>query len=60
MDDAIIIDGIDFDEMDTMGGSSQVECYLSQYRKENDNDVVNGTQTQNTYYKEYLPLFEKW
>ena len=37
-----LVNGIDFDEMENMGGSSQVECYLNQHREENDNDVVNG------------------
>ena len=58
-DDAILITGIDIDEMDNMGGSSQVECYLSKHREENDNDVVNDSTPQNTYYKEALPLFEQ-
>ena len=42
MDDEILIHGKDLVEMDNMGGSSQVECYLRQHREENDNDVVNG------------------
>ena len=39
------MNGIDIDEMDNMGGSSQVECYLSQHREENDNDVVKSLHT---------------
>ena len=45
--------------MDNMGGSSQVECYLSQHRKENDNCVENQVTQRNTYYKESLPLLEE-
>ena len=54
-----LINGIDFDEMDNMGGSSQVKCYLSQHREGTDNDVVNDITPRNTYYKEALPLFEQ-
>ena len=43
MDDKILMHGVDFNKMDNMRGSSQVECYLSQHRERNDNDVVNGT-----------------
>ena len=57
IDDKISINGIVVDEMDNMGGSSQVECYLSQHREENDKHVVNNCTPRNTYYKEALPLF---
>ena len=43
MDGETLTHGTDFDETDNMGGSSQVEFYLSQHRQEDDNDVVNGT-----------------
>ena len=59
MDDETLITGIDFDEVDNMGGLSQVEFYLSQYREENYNYVVNGTQPPNNYYEDALPLFEE-
>ena len=59
MDNEILINGIDFDEMNNMSGSSQVECWLSQHREEKDNDVVNTAQPPNTYYKEAIPLFEQ-
>ena len=59
IDDETSIKGIDIDVKDNMGGSSQVECYLSQQREENDNHVVNNCTTRKTYYKEVLPLFEE-
>ena len=42
-----------------MGGPSQVECYLSHHREDNEINVVNGTQPPNTHYKEALQLFEE-
>ena len=57
MDNETLIHGTYFGEMDNMGGSWQVECYVIQHKEENDNDVVNGTQPPNTYCKEVLPLF---
>ena len=45
--------------MNNMGGSSQVKCYLSQLREENDNNVVSNYTPRNTYYKESLPLFKE-
>ena len=47
------------DQMDNMGGSSQVECYLSQHREDNDNNIGTVLSHRNTYYKEALPLFEE-
>ena len=35
------IDDINDDEMDNMGVSSQVECYLSQHKEKNYNNVEN-------------------
>ena len=59
MDDPTLINGIDFDEMENMGVSSYIECYLSQHREEHDDDdVVNATKPPNTYYKEALPLLK--
>ena len=50
---------INIDQMDNMGGSSQVECYLSQHREENDKIIGTFVSHRNTYYKEALPLFEE-
>ena len=47
------------DEMDNMGGSSQVECQLSQHREEIDNNIDHFGSQRNTYYREALPLFEE-
>lgn len=47
------------DEMDNMGGSSQVECQLSQHREEIDNNIDHFGSHRNTYYREALPLFEE-
>ena len=58
-DDETSINGIDFDEMDNMGGSLKVEYYPSQHKEENDNDFVNDSTAQNTYYTEALRLFEQ-
>ena len=33
IDDEKLSNGFDFDEMEIMVGSSQVECYLSQHRE---------------------------
>ena len=57
-DDDYSMNDIVVDEMDNMGGSSQVECFLSQHREENDNTINNNGTQRNTYYKEDLPLFE--
>ena len=59
IDDETSFKGIDIDEMDNMGGSLQVECFLSQQREYNDNHVVKPGTERNTYYKEALPLFEE-
>ena len=58
-DDDYSMNDIVVDEMDNMGGSSQVECFLSQHREENDNTINNNGTQRNTYYKEALPLFEE-
>ena len=58
-DDDYSMNDIVVDEMDNMGGSSQVECYLSQHREENDNTIKNSGTQRNMYYKEALPLFEE-
>ena len=47
------------DEMDNMGGSSQVECYLSQHREEIDDNIDILGSHRNTYYRDALPLFEE-
>ena len=58
-DDKSSFKGIDLDEIDNIGGSSQVQCYLSQKNEENDNYVEKISTQRNTYYKEALPLFEE-
>ena len=50
---------INIDQMDNMGGSSQVEYYLTQHIEENDNNIDTFASPRNTYYKEALPLFEE-
>ena len=55
-DDESYMHGIIVDGMDNMGGLSQVECYLSQHREENDNHVDDHITQRNTYYNEALPL----
>ena len=50
---------MNIDQMDNMGGSSQVECQLSQHREETDNNIDSYVSHRNTYYKEALPLFEE-
>ena len=50
---------INIDQMENIGGTSQVECYLSQHREENDNNIDTFLSHRNTYYKEALPLFEE-
>ena len=47
------------DEMDNMGGSSQVEYFLSQQREENDNNIEKQETQRNTNYKEVLSLFDE-
>ena len=37
-DDNSVSDDLDLDEMNNIGGSSQVQCYLSQKNEDNDND----------------------
>ena len=59
IDDETSFKCVDNDKMDNMGGSSQVECFLSQQREDNDNHVVKHGTERNTYYKEALPLFEE-
>ena len=58
-DNKILINGIEFDEMDNMGGSSQVEYYISQHREEDDNDVANDIIPRNNYRMEVLLLIEQ-
>ena len=57
-DDNSVSDDLDLDEMNNIGGSSQVQCYLSQQNEDNDNDAEKNNSQRNTYYKEALPLFE--
>ena len=45
--------------MTNMGGSSQVECHLSQQNESNDNYIETNNTQRNNYYKEALPLFEE-
>ena len=45
--------------MNDMGGSSQVQCHLSQQNEDNDNHIDENNTKRNTYYKESLPLFEE-
>ena len=47
------------DLMTNMGGSSQVECHLSQQNESNDNYIETNNTQRKTYYKEALPLFEE-
>ena len=60
MDDATLINGIDFDEMDNIRGSSHVECYLSQHRGGNDNDVINATKLAILITRELYHCLNKW
>ena len=47
------------DLMTNMGGSSQVQCHLSQQNEDNDNDIETNNIQRNTHYKDALPLFEE-
>ena len=47
------------DVMTNMGGSSQVQCHLSQQNEDNDNDIETNNIQRNTHYKDALPLFEE-
>ena len=59
LDDTNPTNEANIDKMDNMGGSSQVECHLSQHREDNDNNMDTVLSNRNTYYKEALPLFEE-
>ena len=59
LDDTNPTNAANIDQMDNMGGSSQVECHLSQHREDNDNNMDSVVSNRNTYYKEALPLFEE-
>lgn len=50
---------MNIDQMDHMGGSSQVECQLSQHREETNNNIESYVSHRNTYYQVALPLFEE-
>ena len=58
-DDTSSFKGINLDEMDNIGDSSQVQCYLSQHNEENDNYVMKISTQRNTYYNESQLLFEE-
>ena len=58
-DDNLLPIELQSDEMNHMGGSSQVQCHLSQQNEDNDNHIDENNMKRNTYYKESLPLFEE-
>ena len=48
-DDNLLPIELQSDEMNDMGGSSQVQCYLSQQNEDNDNDIEENNTQRNTY-----------